>query len=47
MSVSAWVMLIVGCLILYGGLITCLIIAHLNRGKAEVDDDEGEISEGK
>jgi len=45
MSISMWVMLLIGCAILYGGLTTCLIIAYKNRGKAEVDDEEA-VEEG-
>lgn len=31
MPVSAWLMLIFGCLVLYGGFIWCLIIANRNK----------------
>jgi hypothetical protein len=39
---GAWVMLILGCTILYGGLTTCLYIAHKNMGKEPVDDQDSE-----
>jgi len=34
MPVSAWIMLGIGILILYGGLIICLLIASKRRGHA-------------
>lgn len=33
MPISAWFMLVFGCVILYGGLTWCLIIARKNRQK--------------
>jgi hypothetical protein len=33
MQVSAWIMLIFGCAVLYGGLGACLIIARSNQVK--------------
>ncbi len=33
MPASAWIMLIFGCLVLYGGLALCITIAIRNRGK--------------
>lgn len=32
MPVTGWMMLVFGCLVLYGGLAVCLSIAHRNRG---------------
>jgi len=34
MPVSGWIMLVIGVLILYGGLIICLTIATKRRGHA-------------
>ncbi|MBN2056447.1 MetS family NSS transporter small subunit [bacterium] len=31
MPLSAWIMLIIGCLLLYGGLGICLVIASRGR----------------
>jgi hypothetical protein len=33
MPLSAWAMLIFGCLVLYGGLAACLLIAFRNRDR--------------
>jgi hypothetical protein len=38
MPVSAWVMLVFGCLVLYGGLTVCLVIAW-RKGQARKDDE--------
>lgn len=40
MRIDAWIMLIIGCSILYGGLGYCLYTAWKNRGKYEPEDDE-------
>ncbi|MBD3336441.1 MAG: MetS family NSS transporter small subunit [Candidatus Eisenbacteria bacterium] len=40
MPFSAWMMLIFGCVVLYGGLLLCLRIAHRNRGKRDVAGDD-------
>ncbi|MEE4312124.1 MAG: MetS family NSS transporter small subunit [candidate division KSB1 bacterium] len=33
MPLSAWIMFIFGCVILYGGLAVCLFIANRNKNK--------------
>lgn len=37
MPVSAWIMLVFGSLVLYGGLALCLRIAARGRGRSEGD----------
>ena len=37
MPISAWIMLIFGCVVLYGGFAWCLKIALKNKGKKEVE----------
>ena len=45
MSLGAWIMLIIGGVTIYGGLIYCILLAN-RRGKAEYSDtdeqDDGE-----
>jgi len=45
MSAGAWIMLIIGCLLLYGGLAVCLFIASGARKYSEEDFDEGDYEE--
>jgi len=37
MPISAWIMLILGCIVLYGGLAYCLYIAYRNRNESPKD----------
>ncbi|MBN1153736.1 MetS family NSS transporter small subunit [candidate division KSB1 bacterium] len=39
MPLSAWIMLIFGSIVLYGGLIYCLLIAYRSRSHAARDED--------
>lgn len=41
MSPGAWIMLVFGCVLLYGGLLVCLFIAAGARKYTE-NNDEGE-----
>jgi len=42
MPVSAWIMLVFGSLLLYGGLLVCLFIAAGSRKYSEEDFDDTE-----
>jgi hypothetical protein len=42
MPVSAWLMLIFGCLVLYGGIIWSLRIAMKSKNMSELYEDETE-----
>jgi len=39
MSAGGWIMLAFGCVLLYGGVITCLFIASGSRQYSDVDFD--------
>jgi hypothetical protein len=39
MPLSAWIMLVFGCLVLYGGLAWCIAIAIRKRDKSSPDTD--------
>lgn len=43
MSIGAWVMLIIGCVILYGGLSRSFYVAHKHAKKYGLDEDEPDI----
>lgn len=45
MPISAWIMLAVGCIILYGGLAVCLFIASGSRKYTDEDFEQGDDEE--
>ncbi len=45
MPVSAWIMFGFGCVVLYGGLILCLLVAYKNRNIQKKKNGSGNRSE--
>ncbi len=45
MSAGAWIMLVIGCVILYGGLAVCLFIAAGARKYTDADFEEDNSEE--